>query len=46
MESALKALGGPVNDKYFMFHVSNDMEFQTSGSVGRLAGNGNDDDSF
>lgn len=46
MESVFKRLGAPLNNKYFMYHVSNDMEFQTAGSISKLAGNANDDDEY
>ena len=46
MESVFKKLGAPLNNKYFMYHVSNDMEFQTAGSISKLAGNANDDDEY
>lgn len=47
MEQAFAKLGKNVlNDKYFMYNVSNDVEFQTSGSISKLAANTLDDDEF
>lgn len=45
MEQAFAKLGKDVlNNKYFMYNVSNDVEFQTSGPINKLAANGLDDD--
>ena len=48
MEQALeKEQKGILQDKFFMFHISNDVEFQTSGGIKSLAANGlNQDDAF
>lgn len=46
MEEAFKKRGANLNDKYFMFNVSNDIEFQTSGSISQLAANATDDDEY
>lgn len=35
-----------LEDKYFMYNVASDVEFQTSGGLSTLAANGLDDDEF
>ena len=37
---------GMTSDKYFMYHVANDIEFQTSAPIKKLAANGIDDSQF
>jgi hypothetical protein len=37
---------GVITDKYFMYHVASDIEFQTSAPIKKLAANGIDDSQF